>query len=59
MGHQHDENCKCKSTVAAQSLDEMDFERGIWSAGMIVIEIKKDFHNLNSLNFHHTNSSLQ
>lgn len=34
MSHEHDgAHCKCKSTVAAQSLDEMDFERGIWSAG--------------------------
>lgn len=38
MGHQHDAHCKCKATVAAQSLDEMDFERGIWSAGMLLNE---------------------
>lgn len=35
MNHEHDTHCKCKSTVAAQSLDEMDFERGIWSAGIV------------------------
>lgn len=34
MSHEHDTHCKCKSTVAAQSLDEMDFERGIWSAAL-------------------------
>ncbi|XP_031635304.1 ankyrin repeat domain-containing protein 39 [Contarinia nasturtii] len=34
MDHQHDTDCKCKSTVAVQSLDEMDFERGIWSAAL-------------------------
>lgn len=33
MSHEHDEHCKCSSTVATQSLDEMEFERGIWSAG--------------------------
>lgn len=33
MDHQHDAHCKCVSSVAAQSLDEMEFERGIWSAG--------------------------
>lgn len=41
MDHQHDTNCKCKSNVAAQSLDEMDFEKGIWAAGMIAIVIKE------------------
>ncbi len=29
----HDGICHCKSTVAAQSLTELDFDRGIWSAG--------------------------
>lgn len=32
--HSHNENCECKPSAAVQSLDEMDFERGIWSAGM-------------------------
>lgn len=36
MSHTHDENCKCIPTAAVQSLDEMDFERGIWSAGKFV-----------------------
>lgn len=32
--HKHDSGaCHCKSTVAVQSLTEMDFDRGIWSAG--------------------------
>lgn len=33
--HHHDENgvCNCKPTVAIQTLDEMDFQRGIWMAG--------------------------
>lgn len=31
--HQHEENCKCQTTTAVQSLDEMEFDRGIWSAG--------------------------
>lgn len=35
MNHKHDGQCKCAPTVAAQSLDEMEFERGIWSAGMV------------------------
>lgn len=34
MSHTHDENCKCKSNIAVQSLDEMDFERGIWNAAL-------------------------
>lgn len=33
--HSHNENCECKPSAAVQSLDEMDFERGIWSAGML------------------------
>lgn len=33
MDHNHDADCKCIPTAAVQSLDEMDFERGIWSAG--------------------------
>ncbi|XP_050309693.1 ankyrin repeat domain-containing protein 39-like isoform X2 [Anthonomus grandis grandis] len=28
----HNDTCKCKGGIAAQSLDEMEFERGIWSA---------------------------
>lgn len=32
--HKHDNGvCHCKTSVAAQSLTEMDFDRGIWSAG--------------------------
>lgn len=32
--HKHENGiCNCKSSVAAQSLTEMDFDRGIWSAG--------------------------
>lgn len=34
MGHVHDSHCECKSSVAVQSLDEMDFERGIWAAAL-------------------------
>lgn len=34
MSHTHNENCKCKPTIAVQSLDEMDFERGIWNAAL-------------------------
>lgn len=37
MSQQHqkdDHECQCKSTTAAQSLNEMDFERGIWSAAL-------------------------
>lgn len=33
MSHTHSKECNCKSTIAVQSLDEMDFERGIWTAG--------------------------
>lgn len=33
MSHEHDGHCNCKPTAAVQSLDEMDFDRGIWSAG--------------------------
>ncbi|KAJ6648522.1 Ankyrin repeat domain-containing protein 39 [Pseudolycoriella hygida] len=33
--HKHENGvCHCKSTVAAQSLTEMDFDRGIWSAAL-------------------------
>lgn len=32
--HIHNENCECKPSAAVQSLDEMDFERGIWSAAL-------------------------
>ncbi|KAG4075892.1 hypothetical protein HA402_003718 [Bradysia odoriphaga] len=33
--HKHENGvCNCKSTVAAQSLTEMDFDRGIWSAAL-------------------------
>lgn len=28
----HDHECACGSTVAAQSLEELEFERGIWGA---------------------------
>lgn len=28
----HDDNCDCTPSTAVQSLDEMDFERGIWYA---------------------------
>lgn len=28
----HDLECACGTTVAAQSLDELEFERGIWGA---------------------------
>lgn len=28
----HNGACKCKGQTAAQSLDEMEFERGIWHA---------------------------
>lgn len=47
MDHQHDTECKCKSTVAVQSLDEMDFERGIWSAGMVrrISNTRNKFNN--------------
>lgn len=31
--HGSDGVCKCKSSSAAQTFDEMDFERGIWTAG--------------------------
>lgn len=32
--HNHGDGvCDCKSTVAVQSLTELDFDRGIWSAG--------------------------
>lgn len=39
--HKHDNNgvCHCKSSVAAQSLTEMDFDRGIWSAGNYLLSI--------------------
>lgn len=33
MSHNHENGCCYKPTTAAQSLDEMDFERGIWNAG--------------------------
>lgn len=33
MSHTHDENCHCRPTAAVQSLDELEFDRGIWSAG--------------------------
>jgi len=33
--HKHDNGvCQCKSSVAAQSFAEMDFDRGIWSAAL-------------------------
>uniref|UniRef100_A0A1L8DSM1 Putative 26s proteasome regulatory complex subunit psmd10 n=1 Tax=Nyssomyia neivai TaxID=330878 RepID=A0A1L8DSM1_9DIPT len=36
--HWHDAGdegvCKCKPSAAAQTLDEMDFERGIWTAAL-------------------------
>lgn len=34
--HKHlNEECQChKTSTAAQSLDEMEFERGIWTAGL-------------------------
>ncbi|KAJ8920889.1 hypothetical protein NQ315_015682 [Exocentrus adspersus] len=32
MSHCEDKHCKCGGAVAAQSLDEMEFERGIWYA---------------------------
>lgn len=33
--HKHHENCECKPSAlsTAQNFDEMDFERGIWTAG--------------------------
>lgn len=31
--HKHNGVCNCQPTAAVQSLDEMEFERGIWSAG--------------------------
>lgn len=35
--HKHENGvCNCKSMVAAQSLSEMDFDRGIWSAGELM-----------------------
>jgi hypothetical protein len=41
--HKHDnsESCKCNSrtTSTAQNLDELDFDRGIWSAGENLEEI--------------------
>lgn len=33
--HKHDGECHCRPTAAVQSLDEMDFERGIWTAGKL------------------------
>lgn len=32
--HSHNAHCECKPSAAVQSLDEMDFERGIWSAAL-------------------------
>lgn len=35
MSYAH--HCKCKvSSTVAQNLNEMDFERGIWSAGLLL-----------------------
>lgn len=36
--HQHNCQLHSSSMTAAQSLDEMDFERGIWSAGKYFID---------------------
>lgn len=49
--HKHDETCKCKATVAAQSLDELDFDRGIWSAGEYLHIIITTSFRVNSLRF--------
>jgi len=51
--HKHDNGvCHCKSTVAAQSLTEMDFDRGIWSAALY-----NDIDRLKDLiNREHTNN---
>lgn len=35
QSHNHENDCCSKSVTATQSLDEMDFERGIWNAGKI------------------------
>lgn len=32
MSHCEEKHCTCTGTVATQSLDEMEFERGIWYA---------------------------
>lgn len=43
--HINEESCQChKSSTAAQSLDEMEFERGIWTAGIF---LKLFFNQLN------------
>jgi len=34
VNHGTNDNCKCKSNVVAQTFDEMDFERGIWTAAI-------------------------
>lgn len=39
--HQHGgATCKCQPTAAVQSLDEMEFERGIWTAGKLLLTTK-------------------
>lgn len=44
MDHHNNHNdgiCECKASGAVQSLDDMDFERGIWAAGKIFSIVKK------------------
>lgn len=43
-GDQHQCNCSSKTVTASQSLDELEFERGIWTAA-----IDNDEHKLRSL----------
>lgn len=39
--HTQHNNCQChKANTAVQSLDELDFDRGIWSAGNVDITFK-------------------
>lgn len=54
MSHAH--SCKSNSNFAlAQSLDEMEFERGIWSAGgyikSLIRMLKKSANEDTKLNF--------
>lgn len=43
--HKHENGvCNCKSTIAVQSLAEVDFDRGIWSAGEYRVIPEKHLH---------------
>ena len=46
----HNHNCQHSATSTSQTLDELDFERGPWSAGILQI-YNNDLYPITCLNF--------